>query len=183
MLSTFRQMSRNLCSSENHIPGTPKLQLSRIPTGRRVGSRGTQSLSSRITVASIESSMYIALNASSLQEGKALPLIGTSTGTCGPSYFMQLHIPKMSKSGEQIAGLTTEATGLNKVVEAVAEATVFAGTNSVARGLNLCFTASALNKGHGLVHSGGGGHEEGPGVEATLEFKPVSGVGETGSVP
>ena len=131
----------------------------------------------------MESSMYIALKASSRQAGKALPLIGTSTGTCGPSYSRQLHIPKMSKRGEQIAGLTPEATGLDKGVEAGAGTTVFAGTNSVARGLNLCFTASDLNKGHGLVHSGGGGHGEGPGVEATLEFKPVSGVGETGSVP
>ena len=65
----------------------------------------------------------------------------------------------------------------------MAEATVFAGTNSVASGFNLGVTASALNVGHGLVDRGGGEHGGGPGVEATLEFKPVSGVGETGSVP
>ena len=88
----------------------------------------------------------------------------------------------MSKRGEQIAGLTSGAIGLNKEEEAGAGTTVFAGTNSVASGLNLGVNASALNVGHGLVHREGGEHGGGPGVDATLEFKPVSGVGETGSV-
>ena len=134
----------------------------------------------------MESSIYIALKASSRQAGKTLPLIGTSTGTCGPSYSKQLHIPNMSKRGEQRAGLTPEVPGLAEKVEVGAGTTEFTGTKSIASGLSLNFKASTLNMGLGLGDRGGGrGGKQGggPRIETTLKFKPVAGVGDTGDVP
>ena len=61
-------------------------------------------------MASTESSMYMALNPSSLQAGNDLPFIGSNTGTWGAGYCSQWHNQRISCLGEHKAASTLEHT-------------------------------------------------------------------------